>query len=92
MIPACFQRYAAASRPACGFTWSRSAAEVASERIAVAWIQAGAAELRAVSASAMTSAQAPSEDGQVSSYRIGSHSICEASTDSTVVSLLCRWA
>ena len=34
----------------------------------------------------MTTAQAPSEDGQVSSYRIGSHSICDAITDSTVVS------
>ena len=46
----------------------------------------------AVSSSAITSAQAPSEDGQVSSYRIGSQSICEASTDSTVVSWLRRWA
>ena len=46
----------------------------------------------AVSSSAMTRAQAPSEDGQVSSYRIGSQSICEASTDSTVVSGLRRWA
>ena len=40
----------------------------------------------------MTSAQAPSEDGQVSSYRIGSQSICDASTDSTVVSGFFRCA
>ena len=73
-------------------TWSRSAAVVASERITVPWIQAGLGEAFAVSSSAMTRAQAPSEEGQVSSYRIGSQSICEASTDSTVVSLLRRWA
>ena len=92
MIPACFQSAAAASRPACGLTWSRSAAVVGSERITVPWIQAGESADLAVSSSAMTRAQAPSDDGQVSSYRIGSHSICEASTDSTVVSGLRRWA
>ena len=73
-------------------TWSRSAAEVASERITVPWIQAGFGDRAASSSATITSAQAPSEDGQVSSYRIGSHSICEASTDSTVVSGLRRWA
>lgn len=36
--------------------------------------------MSAVASSTMTSAQAPSEDGQVSSYRIGSHNICEAIT------------
>ncbi len=91
-MPACFQSAAAASRDACGLTWSRSAAEVASERITVPWIHAGLGEAAAVSSSTITSAHAPSEDGQVSSYRIGSQSICEASTDSTVVSLLCRCA
>ena len=65
---------------------------MASERITVPWIQAGFGEAFDVSSSAMTSAQAPSEDGQVSSYRIGSQSICEASTDSTVVSLFFRCA
>ena len=33
-----------------------------------------------------------SDDGQVSSYRIGSQSIVEASTDSTVVPSFCRCA
>src|SRR6478752_921288 len=85
-MPACFQIDAAASREACGLTWSRSAAVVASDRITVPWIQAGLGEDFAVSSSTMTRAQAPSEDGQVSSYLIGSQSICEASTVSTVVS------
>jgi hypothetical protein len=92
VMPACFQSAAAASRDAWGFTWSRSAAEVASERITVPWIQAGFGDASATSSAAITSAQAPSEDGQVSSYRIGSQSICEASTDSTVVFGLRRCA
>jgi hypothetical protein len=92
VMPACFHSAAAASREACGFTWSRSAAEVASERITVPWIHAGLGEDAATSSAAITSAQAPSEDGQVSSYRIGSQSICEASTDSTVVSGFLRCA
>ncbi len=61
-------------------------------RITVPWIQAGFGEAAAVSSSAMTTAQAPSEDGQVSSYLMGSHSICDAITDSKVVSGLRRWA
>ena len=67
VMPACFQIAAAASREACGLTWSRSAAVVASERITVPWIQAGLGEAFAVSSSTITSAHAPSEDGQVSS-------------------------
>ena len=66
-MPACFQSAAAASREACGLTWSRSAAEVASERITVPWIQAGLGDEAATSSEAITSAQAPSDDGQVSS-------------------------
>src|SRR3954451_5478415 len=93
-MPACFHRAAAAWRPACGLTWSRSAAVVGSERIWVPWIQAGflTPDFATASSEAMTSAHAPSEEGQVSSYRIGSHSIVEARTDSTVVPLLCRCA
>ena len=66
-MPACFQRAAAASRPAWGFTWSRSAAVVASDRITVPWIQAGLGDDFALSSSTITRAQAPSLDGQVSS-------------------------
>ena len=65
---------------------------VGSERMTVPWIQAGESADRAVSSSAITRAQAPSEEGQVSSYRIGSQSICDSSTDSTVVSGFRRWA
>src|SRR5690349_882879 len=82
-MPTCFQRAAAASRPACGFTWSRSEAVVGSDRMTVPWIQAGAVDPRAMSSAAMTMAQAPSDDGHVSSYRIGSHSIVEERTSST---------
>src|SRR4051794_21568422 len=67
VMPACFQSAAAAAREAGGVTWSRSAADVASERITVPWIQAGFGEPEATSSAAMTRAQAPSEDGQVSS-------------------------
>ena len=40
----------------------------------------------------MITAHAPSEDGHVSSYRTGSHSMGEACTDSSVMSPCCRWA
>ena len=40
MIPACAYTSAAQSRPACGFTWSRPANIVGSDRIAVPWIHA----------------------------------------------------
>ena len=69
-MPACFHSAAAASRPACGFTWSRSAAVVGSERITVPWIQAGLVDVgasRTAASEPMTIAQAPSEEGQVSS-------------------------
>ncbi len=63
-------------------------------RIWVPWIQAGFVmpERSTADSEAMTRAHAPSEDGHVSSYRMGSHSICDASTESTVVSGFCRWA
>ena len=67
VMPACFHRAAAASREACGLTWSRSAAVVASERMTVPWIHAGLADDLAVSSSTITRAHAPSEEGQVSS-------------------------
>jgi hypothetical protein len=93
-MPACFHSAAAASRPACGFTWSRSAAVVASLRICVPWIHAGfsMSDRSTAASEAITRAHAPSDDGQVSSYLIGSHSICDAITDSKVVSGFCRWA
>ena len=47
---------------------------------------------RAASESPMTTAHAPSDDGQVSSYRTGFQSIGEACTDSSVMSGCCRWA
>ena len=46
----------------------------------------------AVCSSPMTTAHAPSDDGQVSSNRMGSHSIWELITFSTVWSGWCRWA
>ena len=66
-MPACFQSAAAASRPACGFTWSRSAAVVGSVRITVPWIQAGLGDDVGGVLVGDHHAQAPSEDGQVSS-------------------------
>src|SRR4051812_40561831 len=93
-MPACFHSAAEASRPAWGLTWSRSAAVVGSERIWVPWIQAGLVtpDFATADSEAITMAQAPSEDGQVSSKRIGSQSIVEARTDSTVVPSLWRCA
>src|SRR5262249_7192221 len=41
---------------------------------------------------ASTIAHAPSEDGHVSRYRIGSHSIGDAFTASSEMSGMCRWA
>ena len=66
---------------------------VGSLRIAVARIQAtGPGAAAAASESPMTTAHAPSEDGHVSSYRTGSHSMGEARTDSSVMSGCRRWA
>jgi len=66
---------------------------VGSLRIAVARIQAtGPGAAAAACSSPMTTAHAPSEDGQVSSYRTGSHNMGEACTDSSVISGCWRWA
>jgi hypothetical protein len=93
VIPACRQSAAAAATPAAGFTGSLPANIVGSVRIAVARIQAtGPGLASAASSSPMTTAQAPSDDGQVSSYRTGSQSMGEACTDSSVMSGCCRWA
>jgi len=68
MIPACFHSAAAASRPACGFTWSRPAKVVGSVRMTVAWIHATGLPVAAAAVSSpRIMAQAPSEEGQVSS-------------------------
>jgi hypothetical protein len=68
VMPAARHSAAAASTPARGFTGSFPANIVGSVRIAVARIHAtGPGARAAASASPMTTAQAPSEDGQVSS-------------------------
>ena len=67
-MPAARHSASAASRPARGFTWSLPANKVGSVRIAVARIQATCRSLASAAAwSPMTIAQAPSEDGHVSS-------------------------
>src|SRR5690348_18357414 len=92
-MPAWRHGAAAASRPAAGLTWSLPANMVGSLRIAVARIQAtGLLLARAVASSAIITAHAPSEDGHVSSYRIGSHNMGEACTDSSVMSGCCKCA
>ncbi len=69
------------------------AKSVGSLRIAPPCTQAGGRGERAAPArSVRTIAQAPSEEGQVSEYRIGSHSIGEAWTFSRVMSCSCRCA
>ena len=90
VMPAAFHSALAASRPACGLTWSRPEYASGSVRNAVAWIHAtgwpSATRLSATSSLPITTAHAPSEDGQVSSKRMGSHSICDAITFSSVMS------
>jgi hypothetical protein len=70
-MPAWRQSAAAASAPARGFTWSLPENIVGSVRIAVARIQATglppACAASAASRSPITTAHAPSDDGQVSS-------------------------
>lgn len=66
---------------------------VGSLRIAPPCTHAGGRGERAAPArSVSTIAQAPSEEGQVSEYRIGSHSIGEAWTFSSVMSCSCKCA
>jgi hypothetical protein len=66
---------------------------MASLRTAVAWTHAGRVGADpAASSDASTIAQAPSDAGQVSRYRIGSHSIGESATCSKLMSSWCRWA
>ena len=91
-MPACRHSAAAASAPARGFTWSLPANIVGSLRIAAARIQATGSWLASAACSSpMITAHAPSEEGQVSSCRTGSHSMGEACTDSSVMSACCRW-
>ena len=95
-MPAWRHSAAAASAPARGLTWSLPANMVGSVRIEVARIQATGrpadCAASAAASSPITTAHAPSEDGQVSSYRTGSHSMGEARTDSSVMSGCCRCA
>ena len=71
VMPAAFHSAAAASRLACGLTWSRPENCSGSVRSAVAWIHATgcpcARRASALSSFPITIAAAPSEDGQVSS-------------------------
>src|SRR6185436_18680020 len=87
VIPAWRYTSAAQSRPACGSTWLRRGKMPGSERTAAPWTHAGGCPLRVALASfVMTIATAPSEDGHVSRYRIGSHNIFDATTASNVMS------
>jgi hypothetical protein len=96
VMPAWRQSAAAHSAPARGLTWSLPANMVGSVRIAVARIQATGRALACVASAAarspMITAQAPSEEGQVSSYRTGSHSMGEERTRSSVMSACRRCA
>ena len=66
---------------------------VGSERTAVPWIQAtGRSLLAAAAAEPMTMAAAPSDEGQVSAYRMGSQSSGESRMASSVMSSWCKWA
>src|SRR5262245_2030628 len=71
LIPAAFHSAAAASRLACGFTWSRPAYANGSVRSDVAWIHAtgwpSATRASAAASSPITIAAAPSDEGHVSS-------------------------
>ena len=92
VMPAWAYTSAAHSRPASGFTWSRPGAIVGSERMAPPSIHAGSVAASPPASSVSTMAHAPSDDGQVSEYRSGSHSIIESLTDSKVMPSSCRWA
>src|SRR5215469_16808400 len=86
-MPAFAHSAAAPSAPARGLTWSLPENIVGSVRIDVALIQAtGPDEASAAAGSPITTAHAPSDDGHVSSYRTGSHSIGEAWTFASVMS------
>src|SRR5690606_34264416 len=77
VMPACRYTSAAASLPPCGLTLSRPANIIGSDRIDVPCTHAGGfGAFLAASSEARTMAHAPSDDGHVSRYRIGSHSIC----------------
>jgi hypothetical protein len=60
--------------------------------MAVPWIHAGGYCPETASSAASTMAAAPSEDGQASRYRNGSHSIIESSTIFMSISARWRWA
>ena len=81
-------------RPASGFTWLRPANIVGSLRMAVACTHAGGALRRwvATASDPSTMATAPSDDGHVSAYRTGSHSIGDSIAFSSVQSGSWRWA
>src|SRR5579864_1124694 len=78
VMPAWRYTSAAQSVDALGLTWSRPANMVGSERMAMPCTHAGGCDADDESATrsdASTMAAAPSEDGHVSRYRMGSHSM-----------------
>src|SRR6476620_6350914 len=95
-MPAWRYTSAAHSAPPSGSTVSRSADMVGSLRIAVPCTHATGSPTDAAASPTVslpsTRAHAPSLDGQVSAYRIGSHSIRESFTESNVMSGSWRWA
>src|SRR5688572_10034873 len=92
-MPASANTALAQSWPALGLTVSRPANIVGSLRIAVPWIHAGGpGEAAAADSLATTRAHAPSDDGHVSRYRMGSQSIIDSATFSNVVSASWRCA
>ena len=84
-------RAAAHSTPARGRTVSRPGKVVISVRLAWPSTQAGLGARPALSPPASTMAAAPSEDGHDSRKWIGSHSMGDSRTFSTVMSGICRW-
>ena len=92
VIPAWLHKSSAQSLLACGFTSSRPGKLFASLRIAPAWIQAGLFDFLASFSFTITIAAAPSEDGHVSEYLIGSQSIGDSTTWSNVNSGCCKCA
>src|SRR5262245_40297302 len=85
VMPAWAYTSLAQSFPPCGETWSRPAISVGSLRHAVPCTQAGANSPSWASPPAslvITMAHAPSDEGHVSEYRIGSQIIIDSRTDS----------
>src|SRR5690606_21218294 len=91
-MPACRHASPAPSLPPCGLTLSRPANMIGSDRIGVPCTHAGGfGAFLAAPSEARTMAHAPPDDGHVSRYRIGSHSIGVDSTISREMPGIFRW-